>query len=63
MKISNKTEGKFECFEKNTEKYKTFSVPTEEEVTNVDKDSNENVITIFYKLEFIDSSRFMAISL
>ena len=45
------------------EKFKTFSVPTEKEVTKVDKDGNESVVTISYKIKFIDSARFMASSL
>ena len=56
----------------NTGKYKFFRysiqiqqffVPIEKEVTNIDKDGNESVATISYKLKFIDSTRFMAISL
>ena len=42
---------------KNTEKYKTFSVPI---VTEIDKDGNESVPTISWKIKFIDSARFMA---
>ena len=44
----------------NTEKYKTFSVPIEKEVTKIDKDSNESVATRSYKIKFINSARFMA---
>ena len=40
-----------------------FSVPTEKEVTNIDKDGNESVVTISYKIKFIDSARFMVSSL
>ena len=40
---------------------KGFSVPIE--VTKIDKDGNENVISISYKIKFIDSARFMATSL
>ena len=47
----------------NTEKYKTFSVPIEKEVTKIDKDSNESVATRSYKIKFINSARFMASSL
>ena len=36
-----------------------FSVPIEKEVTNIDKDGNESVATIFYKIKFIDSARVM----
>ena len=32
-------------------------------VTKIDKDGNESVVTIFYKIKFIDSERFMATSL
>ena len=42
--------------------YKTFSVPIEREVTNTDKDGNESVATISYKIKFIDSARFMSTS-
>ena len=56
-------EGEFECFGENTEKYKTFSIPIEKEVTNIDKDGNESVVTISYKIKFIDSARFVASSL
>ena len=45
------------------EKFKTFSVPIEKEVMKVDKDGNENVATISYKIKFIDSATFMARSL
>ena len=45
------------------EKFKTFSVPIEKEVMKVDKDGNENVATISYKIKFIDSATFLARSL
>ena len=32
-------------------------------MTKIDKDGNESVVTISYKIKFIDSARFMAISL
>ena len=44
-------------------KYKTFSVPIETEVTKIDKDCNESVVTVSYKIKFIDSARFMANSI
>ena len=53
-------EGKFECLGDNTEKCKTFSVPIEKEVKEINKDENESVISISYKIKFIDSERFMA---
>ena len=61
--LANEFEGKFECLCKNTEKYNLFSVPIEKEVIKIDKDGNENVVTISYKMEFIDSARFMETSL
>ena len=45
---------------KNAENYKTFSAPIEKEIRKVDKDDNEGIITISYKIKFIDSARFMA---
>ena len=48
---------------KNTEKNKAFSIPIEKQVTEIDKDGNESVVTISYKIKFIDSARFLATSL
>ena len=61
--LANEFEGQSECLWENTEKYKTFSVPIGKKVTNIDKDGNESVVTISYKIKFIDSARFMASSL
>ena len=61
--LVNECEGKLECLGRNTEKYKTFSVPIEREATKIGKDGNESVITISYKIKFRDSARFMATSL
>ena len=47
----------------NTEKCKTFSLPIKKEVTNIDKDGNESVVTMSYKTKFIDSVKFIASSL
>ena len=44
--LANEFEGQFECLGENTEKYKTFSSPTEKEVIKIDKDGNESVATI-----------------
>ena len=60
-KLANESEGKFECLGENTEKYKTFLVPTE--IKKADKDGNESVVTISYKIKFTDCARFMASSL
>ena len=35
----------------------------EKQVSKVDKDCNENVVTISYKIKLIDSAKFMASSL
>ena len=61
--LANEFEGQFECPGENTEKYKTFSIPIENEVTKIDKDGNEGVVTISYKIKFIGSAIFMATSL
>ena len=61
--LANAFEGQFECLEENTEKYKIFSIPIEKEVTSIDKDGSENIITISYRIKFIDSARFMVSSL
>ena len=57
---ANEFEGKFQCFEENTEQKKTFSIPIEKEVTNIDKDGNESVVIISYKIKFIDNVIFIA---
>ena len=56
--LANGFEGQFECPGENTEKYKTFSVPVQKEVTKINKDGNESVVPAPYKIEFIDSARF-----
>ena len=53
----------FNCLAENTEKCKTFLVPVTGEVKRIDKNGKETTKTIFYKLQFIESTRFMAISL
>ena len=55
-------EGKFECIGENIEKYKTFFVLIKKEVTNTDKDRNESIVTISYKIKIIDSARIIAIA-
>ena len=47
----------------NTEKYKPFAVPIEKQVAKIGKDGNESIVTLSYKIKFIDSERFMATSL
>ena len=43
-----------------TEKYKFFP---QKEVTKIDEDGNEIVVTISYKIKFVDSAMFMETSL
>ena len=59
-KFAKEFDSQFECLGENTEKYKAFYAPIEKEVTNTDKDYNKSVVTISYKIKFIDSTRFMA---
>ena len=58
--LANKFEEQLECLGENTEMYKAFSFLTEKEATNIDKDGNESVLIISYKIKFIDNARFMA---
>ena len=61
--VTEQFEGQFNCFGENTEKYLTFLVPINNEVTRIDKKGGEITKNMSYKLEFIDSARFMASSL
>ena len=47
----------------NTEKYITFSVPIKNETTKKDKNGNDKITKISYKIKFIDSCRLMSTSL
>ena len=48
------------CVGENTEKYITFLVPVEKEGTRIDRNEKEIRKSISYRLQFIDSARFMA---
>ena len=61
--LAKEFEGEFECLGENTEKYITFSVPIKKEITKKDKDGNDKITKISYKIKFIDSFRFMSRSL
>ena len=61
--LAEKFEKQFTCLGENTEKYITFTVPIEKEVTRIDKKGEEITKNISYILQFIDSTRFMASSL
>ena len=52
----------FTCLGKNTEKYITFAVPIENEVTSIDKNGEVITKNISYILQFLDSTRSMASS-
>ena len=54
--LAKEFEGNFECLSENTEKYITFSVPIKKKIDNKD-------LEITYKIKFIDSYRFMSLSL
>ena len=53
----------FTCLGDNTEKYITFIVPIEKEVTRIDTNGKEIAKDLCHILQFIDSARFMASSL
>ena len=62
-KFAETFEGEFECLGENTEKYMNFSVPIKNEIAKIDKDDNDKIMKISYKIKFIDSFRFMSRSL
>ena len=45
-----------DCLGENKEKYKTFSFPIKKEIEKIEKDGNESVETVSYKIKFIDSA-------
>ena len=61
--MAKEFEGEFDCLCENTEKYITFSVPVKKEITKKDNNGNDKTTKISYKINFIDSCRFMSISL
>ena len=61
--LAEEFEGEFECLGENTRKYITFSVPIKKETTEKDKDGNDKITKISYKIKFIDSYRFKSTSL
>ena len=54
---------KFTCLGENIEKYITFTVPIENQVTRIDKNGVDITKNISYMLQFIDSARFIASSI
>ena len=61
--VAEESEGEFECLSENTEKYITFSVTIKKEIVKKDKDGNDKITKISYKIKFIDSFRFTSSSL
>ena len=61
--LAEEVEGQFTYSGENNEKYITFSVPIEKEVTRIDKKGGKITKNISNRLQFINSIRFMAISL
>ena len=61
--LAQEFKGELECLGENTEKYITFSVPIKKENKKKDKDGNDKITKISYKIKFIDNFRFMSTSL
>ena len=61
--LANEFDGELECLGENTAKYISFSVKINKEITKKDEDGNEKIVNMPYRLEFIDSYRFMPASL
>ena len=61
--LTKELEKLFTCIGENTKKYITFSVLIEKEVIASDKRRKEIAKNISYRLQFIDSARFMSSSL
>ena len=58
--LANDFKGKFECLAENVKKYKAISALIKK---IVNKEGNEDITTVSYKLKFINSVRFVASSL
>ena len=57
--LAEEFKGQFTCLGENTERYITFSILTKNEVTRINKKEEKVTKTISYRLQFIDSARFM----
>ena len=50
--MTNESEQKRECLKENTKKYYLFFfIPIKKEITKINKNSNEGVVTISYKIK------------
>ena len=58
-RVSRRIWKQLTCLRENLEKYITFTVPIEKEVTKIDKNGEQITKNIFFMLQFIDSARFM----
>ena len=61
--LANEYKKQFTCLGENNEKYITFTVPIEKEVTRIHKNGEKITKNLSYILQFIDSTRSMASSL
>ena len=61
--LAEEREQQFNCVGENNKKCVTFTVQIEKEVARSDKNGKEITKMISYRLQFIDSARFMASSL
>ena len=57
---AEESEKQFTCSRKSFEKYITFTVPIEKEVTRIDKNGEEITKNISYRFQFIDSARLLS---
>ena len=60
---ANHFKRQFNCLEQNNEKYITSLVLIEKEVKRIDNNRKQITKTISFRLQFIDSTRFLASSL
>ena len=61
--IAEEFKKQFTCLGENTEKHITSTVPIKKEVARIDKNGKEITKKISYILQFVDSARFLPISL
>ena len=63
IELAEEFKKQFTCLAENNEKYATFTVPIEKDLTRIDKNREEITKNISYILQLNDSARFMASSL
>ena len=59
--LTNKSKSHFECLRENIEMYNTFSVLVEKVMRKGDKDGQEAITTISYKINCINLSVYLVI--